>query len=216
MTSSSTDPAPADLAVLAAHLAQIAAGLDGYIAAAAERIAQPRIDAAAAGAAARLAAVTAQHEAERNRAAHLETELRHQLDTALRQVARLRWAARYLPHEVRVLVLPTPNRRDGWSGDRPDPATAVRIDTAAAAAGVPAYPGHPTTPPTRSFAPANRAQARTPGRPHSEGHDLVPSARAGSNQDATGPRPGRQVPGVTITAGRSLRPVPHGEGVARR
>ena len=135
-----TSPAAPDPTVLAARLADATGNLDRYIAAAAERIAVPRIAAAEAEAAEQIDALRGGYEARLRRAADLETELRRQLDAQLQQVARLRWAARYLPAELRALVLVDPSTPGAWAGDRPDQHFAALADEAAAAAGVTAYP----------------------------------------------------------------------------
>ncbi|MEH1124856.1 hypothetical protein [Micromonospora sp. CPCC 206061] len=131
---------PADLAALAVRLEQVTANLNGHIVEAADHLARPRIAAAEASAGRQLADLRAEYEARLRRAHDLETELRRQLTAQLRQVARLRWVARYLPAPLRGLVLTDPSRPGAWCGDRPDEQFAVDVDAAAAAVGLTPYP----------------------------------------------------------------------------
>lgn len=131
---------PVDVHVLAAGLAAATASLDAHIAAAADRIAGPRIAAAEAACARQLDQERSEHQVTANRAEGVIGELRRHLDAQLAQVARLRWAARYLPGEIRLLVLSDPPRTGAWAGDRPDPQFIADLDGCAAAAGLTAYP----------------------------------------------------------------------------
>lgn len=132
---------PAERTGLTRSLEQLTANLDDHIAEAAERLAAPRIEAAETAAAERVASLEAEYTGRLRQAADLETELRRQLDAQLRQVARLRWTARFLPAPLRVLVLRDPLQPGAWSGDRPDDRFRESVDAAAAAAAVTAYPG---------------------------------------------------------------------------
>jgi hypothetical protein len=134
------------------RLAEITANLDAYIAAAAERLAAPRIAAAEEAGARAVADIRAEYERDMRRAADLKAEFSRQLDAQHRMVAQLRWAARYLPQRIRGIVLTDPWRPDGWSGERPDEQFAADLDAAAAEAGLTPYPGahfHDTSGATR-------------------------------------------------------------------
>ena len=156
MTDKPADLAPADVmtgdavdgvdvAALAARLVETTANLDAYIAAAAERIAAPRIAAVEAGAAARLDEQQGAAAVAQQRAVDLQAELRRQLDAQLHQVARLRWVAQYLPDEVRRLVLADPPHPGAWAGQRPDGDFIADTEAAAAAAGLAPARGVPVT-----------------------------------------------------------------------
>lgn len=131
-----------NLTELTVRLAELTANLDAYIATAADRLAAPRIAAAENAAAESIAHLSGEYEIRLTRAGELETELRRQLDRQLRNVAELRWAARYLPAEIRGTVLLDPHLPEGWTGDRPAPEFVSRVEEAAAAAGVTPYPGY--------------------------------------------------------------------------
>ncbi|MDG4756196.1 MULTISPECIES: hypothetical protein [Micromonospora] len=126
---------------LAERLGEVTANLDAYISAAAERLAAPRIADAEKVADERIARLSGEYEARLTRAAALELELRRQLDRQLRNVAELRWAARYLPAAIRGTVLVDPYLAEGWTGDRPQPEFVARVEEAATAEGVLPYPG---------------------------------------------------------------------------
>ena len=131
-TSENTQPLD-DAVAVAVALRETTANLAAYIAEQAEQIAAPRIAAAEAAAAEQLADQRGRYEARLTRAADLEAELRRQLTVKLDQVARLRWIARHLSPDLRVLAgVPGPAER--LPGDQPDAAFKSRVAEAAAAA----------------------------------------------------------------------------------
>ena len=71
----------------------------------------------------------------------MKKELRRQLDAQLCEVARLRWAAKYLPWPIRCMVMADPPTPGAWLGDRPGEEWATRVDSRAARAGLSPYPG---------------------------------------------------------------------------
>jgi hypothetical protein len=79
-------------------------------------------------------------ERELERSEGVKAELRRQFDAQLRQVARLRWAARYLPDAIRRVVLAGAPRPGVWHGERPDDDWANAFDQRATDAGLTPYP----------------------------------------------------------------------------
>jgi len=129
----------ADPAALAAQLQQAIADLDGNIERRAGELAAPIVARDRHHARAELDTIRV----ELQRRDDLVAELRRQLDVQLRQVARLRWVARYLPPALRGLVLPEPAIPGAWAGDRPDAEFVALVDETAGGAGLVAYPDRP-------------------------------------------------------------------------